>query len=112
MPQTNQRAELAAILRALEIAPISRDVQIRTDSRYSIDCVTVWYRNWERNNWQTSLKKPVLNRDLVRDILTKIRERKALGTKTDFVWIKGHANEPGNIAADRLAVLGAQKPHV
>ncbi|PYH75383.1 RnaseH-domain-containing protein [Aspergillus uvarum CBS 121591] len=34
--QTNQRAELTAILRALEIAPRHRDVTIFTDSQYSI----------------------------------------------------------------------------
>jgi ribonuclease HI len=72
----------------------------------------VWYKNWERNNWQTSLKKPVLNRDLVQDILTKTREREAIGSKTEFVWIKGHATELGNIAADRLAVMGAQMRQV
>lgn len=70
----------------------------------------MWYKNWERNNWQTALKKPVLNRDLVQEILARIRGREVLGSKTQFVWIKGHANEQGNIAADRLAVLGAQKP--
>lgn len=70
--------------------------------------MTVWYKNWERNEWQTSLKKPVMNRDLVQGILSKIRERDALGTKTKFSWIKGHSNDPNNEAADRLAVRGAQ----
>ncbi|KAB8240450.1 hypothetical protein BDV35DRAFT_124093 [Aspergillus flavus] len=39
--QTNQRAELTAILRALDIAPRHRDVTIFTDSQYAIKCVTV-----------------------------------------------------------------------
>ena len=106
--QTNQRAELTAVLRALEIAPGDQEAHIYTDSRYSIDCVTVWYKSWERNEWQTSLKKPVMNRDLIQAILIKIRERERLGTKTRFQWVKGHSNDPNNEAADRLAVRGAQ----
>ncbi|KAJ6032536.1 Ribosomal protein L9/RNase H1 N-terminal [Penicillium herquei] len=105
--QTNQRAELTAILRAIDIAPRHRDVTIFTDSKYSIDCVTVWFINWRRNNWMTKDKKPVENRDLVESILVKIEERQELKVKTLFQWIKGHANDPGNEAADRLAVNGA-----
>ncbi|KAJ5584152.1 Ribosomal protein L9/RNase H1 N-terminal [Penicillium hispanicum] len=107
--QTNQRAELTAILRAIDIAPRHRDVTIFTDSRYAIDCVTVWFINWRRNNWTTKDKKPVENRDLVESILVKIEERNELKVKTLFEWIKGHSKDPGNEAADRLAVNGAQR---
>jgi ribonuclease HI len=110
--QTNQRAELAAILRALEISPKNREVHIVTDSEYSINCVTKWYKSWERNDWQTSVKKPVLNKDLIQGVLAKIKDREALGTATRFSWVKGHSKDPGNEAADRLAVLGAQLPHL
>ncbi|KAI9815791.1 MAG: hypothetical protein M1827_002187 [Pycnora praestabilis] len=106
--QSNNRAELTAIQRALDIAPRNRDVTIYTDSRYSIDCVTVWYINWRRNNWLTSLKKPVENKDLIENILSKIEERNALKAETKFEWLKGHADDPGNVAADHLAVDGAK----
>jgi ribonuclease HI len=109
MPQTNQRAELTAILRALEIAPKDREVYIYTDSKYSIECATVWYKNWERNQWLTALGKPVSNKDLVQGIVALIRERQGLGSSTNFTWIKGHAGDPGNEAADRLAVRGATR---
>lgn len=106
--QTNQRAELTAMLRALEIAPRNRHVTIITDSKYSIDCVTVWYINWRRNGWQTSTRKPVENRDIIENVLSKIEERNAFGVKTLFEWIKGHANHAGNVEADRLAQDGAR----
>jgi ribonuclease HI len=112
LPQTNQRAELAAILRALEISPTNCDVHIITDSQYSINCVTVWSKNWERNDWLKSTKEPVMNKDLIQEVLARIRDREALGAATKFSWIKGHSKDPGNEAADRLAVLGAQKPIV
>ena len=107
--QTNQRAELTAILRALDTVPKDRDVMIVTDSRYAIDCVTTWYVNWRKNGWKTSAGKAVENRDLVESILSRVDERAALASQTLFEWVKGHANDPGNVAADQLAVAGARK---
>jgi len=107
--QTNQRAELTAILRALEIAPERQEVHIYTDSKYSISCVTEWYINWEKNQWLTALRKPVENKDLIQQVLVKIRDREVNGSKTVFNWVKGHSTDPGNEAADRLAVSGAQR---
>ena len=105
--QTNQRAELTAVLRALEIAPRHRDVTIFTDSKYSISCVTEWYKNWVQNKWLNSNRKPVENKDLIAEIRHRIDERDMLGRLTIFTWVKGHAADEGNIAADRLAMKGA-----
>ncbi|KAI4258000.1 MAG: hypothetical protein LQ352_001390 [Teloschistes flavicans] len=107
--QTNQRAELTAILRALEIVPKNRGVSIITDSKYAIDCVTVWYVNWRKNGWKNASGKAVENKDLIENILTKIEERKLLQVQSEFEWVKGHAHHPGNVEADRLAVEGARK---
>ncbi|AEO59449.1 hypothetical protein MYCTH_2307792 [Thermothelomyces thermophilus ATCC 42464] len=106
--QTNQRAELTAILRALETVDLTQDVEIRTDSKYAIQCVTEWYLNWERNGWMTRAG-PVKNQDLVQLVRDKLDEREANGGRTQFIWVKGHDTDQGNIAADRLAVEGAQK---
>ncbi|PGH13771.1 hypothetical protein AJ79_03470 [Helicocarpus griseus UAMH5409] len=106
--QTNQRAELTAIIRALDIAPRHRDVTIFTDSKYAINCVTVWFVNWQRNKWMTSDNKPVENKDLIQSTLLKIEERTLLNVKTLFEWVRGHNRDPGNEAADRLAVHGAR----
>ncbi|KAI1953975.1 hypothetical protein LOZ57_000317 [Ophidiomyces ophidiicola] len=106
--QTNQRAELTAISRALDIAPRHRDVTIFTDSKYAIDCVTVWCLKWQRNKWMTKDNKPVENKDLIQAIIAKIEERTLLRVKTLFEWVKGHNKDAGNEAADRLAVRGAR----
>ncbi|KAJ1937793.1 hypothetical protein EC988_007776, partial [Linderina pennispora] len=71
--QTNQRAELTAIRTALE--QTQGDVVIHTDSKYGIDSVTNWSRNWERNGWKTSKGEPVQNQDLIQDILDLSRNR-------------------------------------
>lgn len=106
-PQTNQRAELTAIQRALEVAPAEQDVQIITDSQYSINCVTKWAVGWRRNGWTTAGGEPVKNRDLVQAVLDRMEEKRKAGGKTVFKWVKGHAADAGNVAADLLAVKGA-----
>jgi ribonuclease HI len=107
-PQTNQRAELTAILKALQVAPVYQAAQILTDSQYSINCVTKWYQSWEKKNWLTAQGEVVKNQDLVKAIRERLVEREKVGTSTTFQWVKGHASDPGNTAADQLAVQGAR----
>jgi ribonuclease HI len=111
-PQTNQRAELMAMLRALEIAPLTQDVQIWSDSQYSIKCVTVWADSWAKKQWKTSSGGEVKNQDIIRGVLAKMKERTEVGATTTFQWVKGHANDPGNNEADRLANIGSRMPAV
>ena len=100
---------MTALKRAIEIAPLDRDVVVYTDSKYSIDSVTVWFVNWRKNGWQTANGRPVENKDLIEGIITKIDERHRMRGKTNFQWIRGHNNDPGNTAADELAVKGARE---
>jgi ribonuclease HI len=128
--QTNQRAELTAILRALEVAPRDRKIVLITDSKYAIQCCTEWFLNWRRNNWLNASNKPVENKDLVMKIIDMLEERFRLNkhrmsdddddvepgaqhwergpASVKFVWVKGHAKDEGNNAADALAVNGAK----
>ncbi|KAF2640556.1 hypothetical protein P280DRAFT_469309 [Massarina eburnea CBS 473.64] len=107
--QTNQRAELFAINRAVDIAPIDRSALIYTDSYYSIKCLTEWFQKWERNEWKSASGKAVENRDIIEPTLTRIREREKAGAYTKFQWIKGHGTDEGNVGADRLASEGCFK---
>lgn len=84
-------------------------MEIITDSKYAIDCSTNWYVNWQKKGWKTATGTAVMNKDLVVHIREWIDVRDEQGTKTQFTWIKGHANHPGNEAADSLAVAGARR---
>lgn len=109
-PQTNQRAELTAIQRALEVAPVAQKVQIYTDSQYSINCMTQWAASWERKGWKTATGAEVKNQDIIRKVLALMKERTRAGGETYFQWVKGHSTDIANAAADRLAVQGANMP--
>lgn len=87
---------------------MNQSVKIVTDSSYSINCVSVWSKNWARNGWKSAKGVDVLNQDLIKGILAKIGERDAQKVSTTLSWVKGHAQDPGNIAADALAVKGAR----
>ncbi|KAJ2808911.1 hypothetical protein H4R20_000556 [Coemansia guatemalensis] len=110
--QTNQRAELTAILRAIESlsTDCKKAIQICTDSMYSINCLTAWFHNWERNGWMGSTGKPVENQDIIQKILSLIRARvDNAAPAIRFVHVRGHAGISGNEAADQLAVAGAKR---
>jgi ribonuclease HI len=98
---TNNRMELTAVISAL--AALKRPVEIRlyTDSKYVQQGISAWIHNWKKNGWRTSDKKPVKNADLWQQL-----DQLAAGHRIDWVWVKGHAGNPGNERADALANRG------
>jgi ribonuclease HI len=104
---TNQLAELYAVYMAMKVCVDSgekRHVVLYSDSRYTINCITVWYKTWEKNGWKSSTKEPVKHQELLKDM-------HGLMVKLDieFVHVRGHMGVYGNEQADRLAVAGASE---
>ncbi len=67
---SNQIAELYAIYVALTF--IKNEVSeegytIISDSKYSIDCLTKWYKSWEKNGWKTAKKEPVKHSEIIKE---------------------------------------------
>lgn len=106
-PQTNQRAELKAVQRALGLVPLTQTVRICTDSMYTINCLKTWVDGWRKRGWQSATGTDVKNRDIIEPTTDLMAERKQAGAETLFQWVKGHEKSQGNIAADALAVKGA-----
>ena len=44
-------------------------VNIYSDSAYSINGITSWIDNWERNGWKTSKNEPVKNEEEWKNLL-------------------------------------------
>lgn len=104
---TNQRAELAAVLAALrQTATDPRLLEVRTDSKYTINILTEWMQGWKRRGWTTSSGGDVQNRDLIEALDDALRTRAG---RVTYTHVRGHAGEPGNEAADALACAGGLK---
>ena len=91
-PQTNQRAELRALLRGMEIAeeklkdPEITKVQIWSDSEYSIKCASVWGPNWKKNGWKKQGGE-IQHLDLIQQLVLGTQR---LGRTLEYKWLKGH----------------------
>ena len=95
---TNNRMELTAVIRALEHYDEAKEIEVFTDSKYVMQGITEWIKNWKSNHWKTSQKKDVKNKDLwvLLDTVSAKHDIK-------WSWVKGHAGDYGNEIADKLA---------
>jgi len=112
-PQSNQVAELMAVSEALKTIPAHDHTStvIVSDSKYVIDCLTKWCRQWEKNGWKTTKGESVKHLSLIQSCLELLRERRNI----TFYRVNSHQREPrpkgglpwilwyGNAQADRLA---------
>ena len=97
---TNNKMELMAPIKALQEVEKNQQIEIYTDSQYVRLGITDWINKWIINNWQTSKKEPVKNKDLWIELyeLTKSFEVK-------WIWVKAHA---GNVLNEEVDLLAKQ----
>lgn len=102
---TNNRMELLACIVGLEQFRSPVVVSLYSDSRYVVDGITKgWAKNWRRNGWRKSNGSPALNPDLWARLLTLCERH-----NVQFIWVKGHAGNPGNERCDQLATQAAAR---
>lgn len=93
--QTNQRSEIQAIVRALEILHNNKNkIEIVSDSLYSIKCITVWSKSWIKNGWLTASKSPVKNKDLLERAIELTKE-----LNVSFKHVNSHKLPPFDTAS-------------
>jgi len=90
--QTNNRGEIWAIIKALELT--RGPVEIRSDSQLAMKCAS---KEWKAKQ----------NLDLFQYLWQIMK-----GRDIQFTWVKGHSSEPGNEAADKLALDGSYLPRL
>ena len=102
---TNNIMELTACIEGLK-ALKRKDIPIilYTDSNYVVKGMTEWIEGWKAKGWTRGKNKPLLNVEL-----WKTLDALCQTYQVQFVWVKGHADNLGNLEADRLANLGAQQ---
>ena len=100
---TNNKMELMAPIMALKQIKQNDQIEIYTDSQYVRLGITEWVHKWIKNNWQTSKKEPVKNKELWIQLyeLTNQFEIK-------WFWVKAHAGNVLNEEVDLLAKKAAE----
>ena len=100
---TNNKMELVAVIKALEFLKEFTDISINTDSNYVKQGITTWIINCKKNNWKTSKKQPVKNKELW-ERLDKLN----LSKNINWSWVKAHNIDEFNNQVDTLARKAAE----
>ena len=111
---TNQRAELMALLNALQWSlqlcqSYDSTVIIYSDSKYAINCTSVWGAKWKRDGWtRSSSQKPLSNLDIIKPLVDLWP---SVSSRVTLQHVPGHqtGSSPtvyGNNWVDRAAVAG------
>ena len=93
--------ELLAVIKGLEaLTRDGLDVTIYSDSKYVVDSVEKgWLWGWVKKGF-----KDKKNPDLWLRFIPVYKKH-----NVKFIWVKGHAGNPGNERADELANEGLEK---
>jgi ribonuclease HI len=95
---TNNRMELMAAIKALELLKFTCHVNLTTDSQYVKQGMSQWLVRWKQRGWKTADNKPVKNQDLWQRLDTAISPHKVV-----WHWVRGHQGHAENEAVDKLA---------
>lgn len=96
---TNNIMELTAVIEALKLLKRPCNVSLYSDSAYVVNAfIQKWIYGWIKNNWKTSNKEPVKNKELWLELynLTKVHN-------VTFIKVKGHSDNQFNNRCDELA---------
>jgi len=95
---TNNRMEMMAAIEAIKDLLEGAEADIYADSEYLIKGITIWIKNWQKNNWRTKNKKEVLNQDLWKELL-RLTQNKNIEWKK----VLGHSGHELNDRCDEIA---------
>jgi ribonuclease HI len=112
---TNNEMELTAFLKALDLIDFQTfmkqydNVNIYTDSAYIHNCFEQkWYVKWIDNDWISSSKEPVKNKELWVKILDSYN-RVSKQTNLKILKVSAHKDNEYNNLVDSLAVKAKER---
>ncbi len=104
---TNNRMEMMAVIRGLEVLKRPTHVELVSDSVYVGKGLTEWMPKWKANAWRRRVGKgwgEIKNEDLWRRLDALLGKH-----RVEFTHIRGHSGHPENERCDTLAVAAYQK---
>ena len=102
---TNNIMEITAVIEALKCLKVESDVQVYSDSAYTVNAFNQgWIYNWMKNGWKTANKEPVKNKELWQELYALTKKH-----KVEFMKVKGHADNEFNNRCDEMPREAIQK---
>ena len=102
---TNNKMEMLAVIKGLEMLKEPCIVNVYSDSAYVVNSIEKgWIYSWKKNGWRKADKKEVKNIDLWERLLKQMEIH-----QVKFLKVKGHSTDELNNRCDRLAVKEREK---
>ena len=102
---TNNKMEMLAVIKGLEMLKEPCSVSVYSDSAYVVNSIEKgWVYSWKKNGWRKADKKEVKNVDLWERLLKQMEIH-----DVKFLKVKGHSTDELNNRCDRLAVKEREK---
>ena len=96
---TNNIMEITAVIEALKCLKVQSDVQVYSDSAYTVNAFnSKWIYGWIKNGWKTSNGDNVKNKELWQELYSLTQKH-----NVEFIKVKGHADNEYNNRCDELA---------
>jgi len=105
---TNNRMEIQAAIKGLELLKQPCKVTLYSDSQYLVKAMMEgWVVSWKRKGWWRTNKERAVNADLWERLLALCERH-----HVEFVWVKGHAGIRENERCDQLSNAAARQPNL
>jgi len=102
---TNNRMEILAAIKGLELLKVPCMVRLYSDSEYVVNAITKgWAAGWKKRNWWRKTAR-VPNADLWQKLLPLCE-----GHEVEFLWVRGHIGVKENERCDELADAALRQP--
>src|SRR5258708_26737281 len=105
---TNNRSEIYAAIKGLELLKLPCKVTVYSDSKYLVNAMTDgWVADWIKNDWWLNNKERAKNIDLWMKLLPLCEMH-----QVEFRWVKGHAGNLENETCDQLSMAALRQPNL
>jgi len=103
---TNNRMEIYAAIKGLEMLRQPCNVTVYSDSQYLVDAIMKgWVAAWKKKDWWRTNQERAANPDLWERLFALCQTH-----QVEFRWIKGHAGNAENERCDQLCLEALRQP--
>lgn len=95
---TNNKMELTAVIKALQMLKEPCKIKIHSDSAYIVDAFDKgWIESWRQNGWKRGKNEELKNRELWQLLYILVKKH-----DVEFIKVKGHSDDELNNRCDEI----------